>query len=189
MPKVINDKAVFQAVIDVLSAYGYEKATTKLIAEAAGMHEATLFRKYRSKFNLIEQAINTIFSDVPLARASYTGDLQNDLLSIIKAYLKTSEMVGDILPILLVEISRNPELKTLLENPWRNVFNISNILEQYQAQGVLKKEPILSSISVLLGPLMVRHLITQVEPDMPITEIQPQEYVDNFLQGRLAKNI
>ena len=186
MPKVIDDQDVFRAAIDVLTTCGYESAATKDIAEAAGIHEATLFRKYYNKFNLIEQAIKAQFLDVPLAKVVYTGDLQADLLSIIEAYLETSEMVGDILPILLIEIPRNPELKNLLETPWNNVARIINILEQYQAQNTLKLEPVLHSISALLGPLMVRHLIKQADQDLPIPSIEPQAYVENFLNGRLT---
>ena len=185
MPKVIDDKDVYRAVADVVVAYGYESATTQNIADAAGIHEATLFRKYGSKFNLVEQAIKAQFLDVPLAKVVYTGDLQADLLSIIEAYLETSEIVGDILPVLLIEIPRNPELKDSLETPWENIMRVSSILEQYQAQGRIKKEPVLNSLSVLLGPLMVRHMIVRADLDLPIPEVQPQEYVDTFLNGRL----
>ena len=185
MPKVINDKDVFRAAIDVLSACGYESATTKNIANAAGIHEATLFRKFGNKFNLIEQAIRAQFMDVPLAKVAYTGDLQADLLSIVDAYLKTSKMVGNILPILLIEIPRNPELKNLLEIPWKNISRITNILEQYQTQNIIKQEPVLNSISVLLGPLMVSHLIKETNMDLSIPPIEPQEYVEDFLHGHL----
>ena len=183
MPKMIDDKDVFFAAINVLSVCGYESATTQKIADAAGIHEATLFRKYENKFNLIEQAIKELFLDVPLAKVAYTGDLQADLLSIIEAYSKTSELVGNILPILLIEIPRNPELKDLLEIPWKNITRVTSILEKYQAQHLLKQEPILNSISVLLGPLMVRHLIKETNPDLPIPPIEPQIYVEMFLSG------
>jgi len=186
MPKVIDDKDVFRAAINVLSASGYEKATTQNIADAAGIHEATLFRKYENKFKLMEQAIKSQFSDVPLAKVSYTGDLRADLLSIIEAYLKTSEMLGNILPILFIEIPRNPELKNLLEVPWENIARVSSILEQYQAQNMLEQEPVLNSISVLLGPLMVRHLIKETNPDLSIPPIDPEVYVEYFLHGRMT---
>jgi AcrR family transcriptional regulator len=185
MPKVINDKDVYRAVIDVVVASGYESATTQNIADAAGIHEATLFRKYGSKLNLIAQAIKAQFLDVPLAEVVYTGDLQADLYSIIAAYLETSDIVGDILPVLLIEIPRNPELKDSLKTPWENIMRVSSILEKYQAQGRLKKEPVLNSISVLLGPLMVRHLIVRADLDLSIPAVEPQVYVDNFLHGRL----
>jgi AcrR family transcriptional regulator len=184
MPKVIDDKDVYRAAINVLSAYGYESAATKTIADSAGIHEATLFRKYESKFNLFKQTIKSQFLDVPLAQVTYTGDLKADLISIIEAYIKTSEMVGNILPILLIEIPRNPELKELLEIPWENISRIADILEQYQAQHKLKHEPILTSISALLGPLMVEHLISQADLDLTIPPIEPHLYVENFLMGR-----
>jgi len=186
MPKVIDDKDVFRAAIDVLSACGYESATTKNIADAAGIHEATLFRKYGNKFNLIDQAIKAHFLDVPLAKVAYTGDLQADLLSIIKAYFETSEIVGNILPILLIVSPRNPELKSLLETPLKNITRVTNILEQYQEQNKIKQEPVLHSISVLLGPLMVRHLIKHTDLNLPIPSIVPQGYVENFLYGRMT---
>lgn len=185
MPKVINDHDVFRAALEVVSACGYERATTKNIADAAGIHEATLFRKYGSKIMLIQQAIRAQFLDVPLAKVGYTGNLQMDLLSIIEAYLKTSEIVGNILPILLIEIPRNPDLKNLFMIPWENISRAADILEQYQKQNLLKQEPVLNSISVLLGPLMVRHLFSGANLDLPIPAIEPQVYVENFLRGHL----
>lgn len=186
MPKVIDDKEVYRAALDVLSTYGYASATTKNIADAAGIHEATLFRKYGSKYHLIEQAVRAKFSEVPLAEVAYTGDLQADLISIIEAYLRTSEIVGNILPILLVEIPRNPELKKLLEIPWKNISKIENILEQYQAQGLLEHQPALNIVSALLGPLMIRHLVTEADSNLSIPPIEPQVYVEKFLRGHLS---
>ena len=186
MPKVIDDKDVFRATIEVLSAYGYEGATTKNIADASGIHEATLFRKYGSKFELIEKALRVLFLEVPLAKLSYTGDLQADLLSIVEAYLETSEIVGNVLAILLIEIPRDPKLKKLFEVPSKNIARAINIFEQYQTQKKLKQEPLLQSLSVLWGPLMVRHLIKQTDLDFPVPSIEPQVLVDNFLHGRMT---
>lgn len=184
MPKVIDDEKVFNAVIDVLLASGYEGATTIKISGAAGIHEATLFRKYGNKLNIIQKAIQAQFTDVPLTQVTYTGDLRADLLAIIVAYIETSELVGDILPTLLLEIPSNPELKESLETPWRNIFKIAEILKQYQEQGELVKEPVLTSLNVLIGPLMVMHMINKADLDMPIPTIDPPVYVDNYLSGR-----
>ena len=97
-------------------------------------------------------------------------------------------MVGNILPILLIEIPRNPELKSLLEIPWANITRVTNILKHYQVQNGLKQEPLLHSISALLGPLMVSHLIDQTDLDPPIPPFEAQVYVDNFLLGRMAQS-
>ncbi len=54
MPKVIADMQIFQAVMEIIAARGYAGATTRQIAEAAGVSEVTLFRKYGSKAELVK---------------------------------------------------------------------------------------------------------------------------------------
>ena len=121
---------------------------------------------------------------MPLATVEYTGDLRADLISIVDAYLETSERVGDIFPILLTEAPRDPEIQGLLDIPWKNINRIANVLEKYQELRKLKEEPVLTSISVLLGPLMIRYMIQRADLDLPITPVEPNAFVDNFLRGR-----
>ena len=45
MPKKIDNEAVYQGVVDRLIERGYAGATTKHIAELAGISEVSLFRK------------------------------------------------------------------------------------------------------------------------------------------------
>ena len=184
MPKVIDDQSVYQAVMEAIATYGYEGATTKQIAEAAGMHEATLFRKYGSKLNLAVAAVEATFSQVPFAHLSYTGELEADLMAIIEAYLATSEQLGVILPILLHEIPQNPELRETLAVPWKNIFRAAEIVERYQSEGRLKAEAPLTTISVLIGPLMVRHMVERAGVEMGLPKVEAAEYVENFLAGR-----
>ena len=49
MPKQIDEQKIYQTVIEMLIEYGYDGATTKEIATAASVNEATLFRKYGNK--------------------------------------------------------------------------------------------------------------------------------------------
>lgn len=184
MPKVIDDANVFRAVIDMLVSHGYEGATTKKIAEIARINEVTLFRKYGSKAELFEQAVNHQFSDTPLNKLIYTGNLEADLLAIAQAYIETNETHGEILPTLMIELPRYPELRKSLNTPWKNIQVLLDIIQQHQEQGHLKKEPLLTSISVLLGPLMVSQMFLRANPDLPIPTIDIQTHVDSFLHGR-----
>ena len=117
MPKIIDDEKVFAAAIEILVNHGYENATTKAIAAAADIHEATLFRKYGSKFELIEKAIQYHFSDTPLNRLGYTGELQADLRAILQAYVEVSKAHGDIMLVLFVEAARDQSLQAVLHTP------------------------------------------------------------------------
>jgi TetR/AcrR family transcriptional regulator len=51
-----TDETILDAALAVLAREGYGGATTKKIAEEAGINEVTLFRKFKSKENLIHEA-------------------------------------------------------------------------------------------------------------------------------------
>lgn len=184
MPKVINEPEVFKAVIALLVAKGYDRTTTSEMAAAANMHEATLFRKYGSKVSLIERAIEHQLATTPMSQVQYTGDLRADLLAILKAYVTTVEMYGEIMPLILIEIPRHPELKNTLRTPLANIQGIMRILERYQNEGALRKETPLTSVNVLLAPIMVNEMYRRVHADLAAATIDLEEYVDAFLHGR-----
>ncbi len=184
MPKIIDEEIVFRAVMNILVTRGYENATTKDMAVAAGIHEATLFRKYENKMNLVARAIKQQFSTVPLAKLTYSGDLEADLLAIVQAYIDTYERYGAIISTILTEIPRHPELAEALNTPLANIQSLIKIIDHYQTQGRLKQEPPLTSLSVLLGPLMMNYMFGHANPDFPVPTIDPQEYVNAFLHGR-----
>jgi len=184
MPKVIDDESVFRAVINIITTRGYENATTKDMAVAAGMHEATLFRKYGNKMKLVALAIEKQFSKVPLAKLTYSGDLEADLRAIVQAYIGTYEMYGAIILTILTEIPRHPGLAEAISTPQANIQSLIKIIVQYQTQGQLKQEPPFTSLSVLLGPLMINYMFGRTNPDLSMQIKDPQDYVNAFLHGR-----
>ena len=184
MPKIINEDEVFKAVIKVLVTRGYNRATTLEMAAAAKIHEATLFRKYGSKVGLIERAIEHQLSKAPLSKVNYTGDLQADLHAILDAYIVTFEEYGEIVPMILLEIPRYPELKDALSRPLANIQGVANIIKQYQKRGLLKSETPLTTVNVLIGPILVHQMVQRAFSHLPLLTIDLDEYVDAFLQGR-----
>ena len=163
MPKVIDEAKVFKAAIDKLVSHGYEGATTKEIADTAGVNEATLFRKYGSKAELFEKAINHQLADTPLNKLVYTGELEADLLAVVEAYMETNEMYGEIIPTILAELPRHPELKGSFNTPWGNIQVIVKIIQEYQAQGILKQESPLTSLNALIGSMMTSQMIRRAK--------------------------
>ena len=184
MPKVIDEDAVFKAVLGVLVARGYESATTSEMAAAAGIHEATLFRKYGSKVALIERAIEHELSSAPLSRAVYTGDLEADLYAILAAYVATYEEYGEIMPVLFLEIPRYPALKNVLAAPLANLQGLARIIARYQSEGLLKEEPPLACVNVLLAPILFDQMFRRANVNLPAPAIDLHAYVAAFLNGR-----
>ena len=184
MPKLIDEKILFQATIDVLLTNGYEGATTKQIATAAGVHEATLFRKYGSKLGLFKQVIDQQFSNTALNRLVYTGSLEADLLSILQAYTEVNSQQGQIMTMLIFEAVRNDTLAELLQTPMQNVQSMLGMIKTYQLRGALKEEPPLVTLSVLIGPIMLQRLFQKIDTEHFDLALDLQQYLDSFLQGR-----
>ncbi len=186
MPKVIDELRIFKAALEMLASHGYKGATTQKIAARAGVNEVTLFRRYGSKAGLLEKVIDHQLSDTPLNKLVYTGDLEADLLAIVKAYIDTNQRYGDIVPILLVELSLNPDLQGSFSTPWKNIQVIVKIIQEYQRQGLLKDESPLVSLSALIGPIMVSQMFRRANLNLPVPALDPQDHVGCFLRGRKA---
>lgn len=184
MPKVIDETKIFSAALDILISHGYEGATTQKIADIAEVNEVTLFRKYGSKAGLFEKVIEHQLSDTPLNKLIYTGDLEADLLTIVEAYVETNETHGNIIPILLIEMPRYPDLQGSFNTPWKNIQLIIKIIQKYQNQGKLKTESPLACLTALIGPILVSQMIHQANLNLPVPTIDPQVHVDAFLNGR-----
>jgi len=184
MPKIIDEEVIFRAVSNLLVEKGYDRATTLEMAAAAGIHEATLFRKYGSKVGLIRQAIGYLLSKAPLTEVSYSGDLEADLRAILEAYVATSREYGEIVPMLLLEIPRYPELREALDTPLANIMALVQIIAKYQAEGRLKKEPPLLTVNALLAPILMTRMLQDAHTSLPAPEIDIQEFVKAFLTGR-----
>ncbi len=140
MPKVLDETKIFKAALETLVSHGYEGATTKKIVDMAQVNEVTLFRRFGSKAGLFEKVIEHRLSDTPLHGLVYTGDLEADLLAIVEAYAETSEIYGDIIPIILVELPCHPDLQKSFNTPWKNIQAIVRIIDEYQKRGRIRIE-------------------------------------------------
>ena len=184
MPKKFVEADIFKAVIKLLVEKGYDRATTSEMASVAKMHEATLFRKYGSKDGLIEQAFKHQLSRTSLSNVNYTGDLIADLYAILDAYVATNKEYGEIIPMVLLEIPRNPQLRKVLLTPLNDLNGLVNIIARYQKEGRLRKEPPITSINVLLAPILLNQMLSRANMDLPAVPIDLHEYVEAFLNGR-----
>jgi AcrR family transcriptional regulator len=184
MPKIIDETKIFSAAMNILMSLGYDGATTKEIADIAGVNEVTIFRKYGSKAGLFEKAIEYQLGDAPLTKVAYTGNLEIDLLAIVESYVETNEAFGDIIPIILLELPRNPDLQGSIGTPWKNLQGIFKIIQEYQQQGLLKNESPFTTVSALMGPIMINQMFRHANLKLPAPAIDPQVHVDAFLHGR-----
>ena len=189
MPKVIADIQIFQAVMQIIAERGYAGATTRQIAETAGVSEMTLFRKYGSKVELVKLAISSLVEQTGFELATeYTGNIRADLLRVLRAYQETVIVHERFFFALFAEFSHTPELTDSFSQPLGLFQAIGKLLLRYQTEGMLRPENPLHSAASLLGPLlyfsMIEHSVGG--PTMPPMEIET--VIDNFLDGRLTSH-
>ena len=185
MPKIIDDENVYRAAMQVVIERGYAGAKTKQIAEAAGISEVTLFRKYESKAELVKQAIIATAVQMDFTTGSrYTGDATADLERVVQAYQDLSAQHGQFITTLISEITRHPELGDLLDAPLQLMEGVAALLARYQAEGILQPELPLQAVAALLGPLMIANMIRQANASIALPPLDAARHVDLFLNGR-----
>jgi AcrR family transcriptional regulator len=186
MPKKIDEAEIFSAAVDLFVSEGYRGTTTKQIALAAGVNEATLFRRYGTKAQLMQSAIDHQWQDVPFASLAYSGDVDADLIAIVRAYLETNRLRGAIVPVLLVELSRDEELGGAFRGAAANLGVALDILARHQGSGRLRSEDPMMTLTTLIAPLMVNEMFRRAAVGPPPADIDPPLYVRAFLEGRAA---
>lgn len=185
MPKIVEDEFIFRTVIRIMAEKGYKGATTKQMAEASGVSEVTLFRKYGSKKELVKNAIFFIIDQSNLQFAArYTGDLEADLKRITRVYKNAVIEHGDFVSTLVMELQRDKELSELMDVPKKVFMSFGELIMRYQKERKLQKEHPLQSISTLLGSLMYTYLLGKSLPINELLEIDLDLHVDRFLNGR-----
>ncbi len=185
MPKVIADLQIFRAVMETIGARGYAGATTRQIAESAGVSEVTLFRKYGSKIELVKRAINALVEQTEFELATqYTGDIRADLLRVLQAYQQTVILHERFFFALFAEFRHTPELTDSFSQPLGLFQSIGDLLLRYQTEGVLRPENPLHSVASLLGPLLYFSMIVHSVGDTSMPPVDLGKHIQIFLEGR-----
>lgn len=175
-------EAAFRAFVD----FGFEKATTKRIAEYAGVNEVTIFRKFGNKAALMQEVVRREVEGFQ-AHIHYTGDVEADLVELITSYRAMVQRRGRFLPTLFSEILRRPELRVLAQKPLETVLMIVGLIGRYQAEGKLRPEPPHAAAISLMAPVLVQTLVILFAPPGLIPDVDPRQHVASYLDGRRAE--
>jgi AcrR family transcriptional regulator len=175
--------AVLRATLDALLDGGADELSIRDVAQRAGVHETSIYRRWGTKANLILDAVlNEIQAAVP---APDTGSLRGDLLALltsIAAFIVTP--IGQLLLRLALRDDL-PEDHAARERFWAERFTTGQtVLRRAQARGELR--PGLDyrlTIETLIGALYVRLLLTRE----PVDDTAAEQVVDLILAGIAAR--
>lgn len=185
MPAPIDENTILEAALSVWREHGFRNATTRKVAERAGIGEVTLFRRFSDKSALFGAALATQADAFSAVATDYTGDLVADLSNIVEAYAQLLETNGAIVLDFLIEARRNDQLKAIAPIPMAAIMQVATVVQRYQSAGKLRPTDPFGLVLSLLGPLIVRHAVAQAQP--MISARQPtRDYVEMWLAGHQA---
>jgi AcrR family transcriptional regulator len=111
-----TDKKIIDAFSELVLEQGYTGATTKKIAEVAGINESTLFRHFKDKKNLVEFIAEQYYEDIKKVGAKFelSGDLTQDLTEASRLYTYFIDQHKVLFVLSLRESYAFPELSKLI---------------------------------------------------------------------------
>lgn len=178
---------LLQAAMTVFAETGYAGATTRAIAERAGVNEVTLFRHFGAKADLMVEAMGVAASKLMPELVAPTGDLEADLVRIVRVYQDIANARARFIVTVLSEVPRFPELKGAVDVPRRFIGAAAAIITSYQQSGMLRPEPPVVVAASLLTPILFLAMVREAAPDIAkAAVIDPVQHVRNFLGGHAA---
>jgi AcrR family transcriptional regulator len=186
-----TEERILDAATQVFAEAGFRGATTRRIAEAAGVNEVTLFRRFPTKDALIVAALQhssdrAIAVLAERALPAQPRNVRDDLTAYATIVLEGVLASRQAHRTALGEWGHNPALDQYLLLTTAHVYDeVHRYLARAQAAGLLsaKVDPLVGT-QLLLGALLGDALMRDVMPDyFPLT---PPATVPAYLDVLLA---
>ena len=101
------DAAIRHTTLELLRTQGYANLTMAGVAAEAGVSTATLYRRWRSKVDLVVDVLQALSEEWPIPD---TGSLEGDCRRLLDTMCGRLSATGPIMRGLVGEFSRNDEL-------------------------------------------------------------------------------
>ena len=180
------EQRILLAFSQLLIHNGYQRTTTKKIAQVARVNESTLFRHFKDKHGILQQLISEYQNDIKLIGKNYqlVGDLDKDIMNFsvifqnfIKQHLAlflTGIRESQNLPELQIVIKKLLDLvKEILDKKFAQMQKNGEI-----AQDINKKFEIDNLVLLNLGQAIMQHSFSNL-----IFQIQPNAFVRNNIRA------
>ncbi|GAA0438284.1 TetR family transcriptional regulator [Actinoplanes capillaceus] len=167
--------AIRNAVMSELAEVGYGRLSIEAVARRAGVGKTAIYRRWSNKLEMVMEIISDVAErKVPLPdTGSFSGDLQ--LLLMIVSTALQHRIASQIIPDLMAEAARNPQIAETLQRALRTHQQAvgEKLIGQAVTRGELPEgtDPEVA-VDMILGPLYWRLAVAR----QPIGE----DYLEKF---------
>ena len=181
---------LIDAAIAIFGECGFRGATTRRIAEEAGVNEVTLFRLFGSKSALLEEAVRhsqsttTRRADVFLPEVP--GDPFVELEAWAREHWRSMRERRSVIRKMMSEIEEHPEISSCLTEGWERIrAGITRYLEQLRDRGEIATDaPISTAVTMFSGVLFADAMGRDIKRGAYPPERQAMtEYTQLFLRS------
>lgn len=173
--------AIRGAVFAELAAVGYGRMSIEAVAKRAGVGKTAIYRRWDSKLRMVIDVVSAV--TVHTMPVPDTGTLRGDIRSLLDtaAQALRHPLASQVVPDLLAEAARNPDIARTLEAAIRDTqHDISSVLVTNAAQRgevPADTDPELA-LDLVLGPLYWRLAVTRTPA--------PEDYLDRLAASAAA---
>lgn len=162
-------KKVLKAALQLFSKQGYDGTTTAQIAEVSGMSQATIFKYFKSKDELLIYIIQPIIDHIlPAYGQEFATEIKqakSDLPSLVHFIITNRYQFltknHDAAMILISQIMINDKVKNMVLNKFMTLKNlfIDNIWSSLQATGEMRSDISMIELIRLIASQVVFYFI------------------------------
>ncbi len=190
-PEEETRQRIIQGAAQAFAQKGYDGATTRAIAQAAGVNEVTLFRHFGSKKNLFLAMISQrspLRSVKEALENQLTGDYRQDLLTIGNQYMTTMLQQRKEILMSLCAAEQLPEMREVIaQMPAQLRQVLGECLQRHMVSGSAREINPQIAAQAFFGMLFAFAISQGVLEGTPAAQIPPQavveQFVDIFVQG------
>jgi len=166
------DRAIVAATLELIAEHGVRDLRMDDVAERARVGKATIYRRYRSKDELVTAAIAALVSEIKVPDTGSTrGDLLGLMQGAVEVYSRSIEAA--VMPSLVDAMSRDAELARAVRERFLagRRAALRAVLGRAVERGDLRPDlDVELALDVLGGPLFYRLLVTGAPIDQELAE-------------------
>lgn len=152
--KEASKKAILEAGIEVFSRHGYDAATTKMIAAAAGLNEQLITRYFGGKAGLLLAALSAFVDEeahddnYPAASDTVEEEIRQFLLHRHRRLLELQDFLRVFMPLGIRDGSIRDQLEPIL---LKEAGRLSERLFELRRRGLVRSDAHLEGVSLMIG--------------------------------------